>query len=149
MSASPFRIRPVRLTEKTIQRLQRLDHACFGSSAPALTKSEILRGYWWFVYHPSEPAAVAYAGLTPSTYGPRVGYLKRAGVLEAFRGNGLQKRLLRVRERKARALGWKAIVTDTTDNPASANSLIAAGYKIFTPDFPWGFSSTIYWRKYL
>jgi hypothetical protein len=39
------------------------------------------------------------------------------------------------------------IVTDTTDNPSSANNLIACGYRIYAPENPWGFTHTIYWSK--
>ena len=38
------------------------------------------------------------------------------------------------------------IITDTTDNPASSNSLINAGFKIYTPSAPWSFKHAIYWK---
>jgi hypothetical protein len=38
------------------------------------------------------------------------------------------------------------LVTDTHDNPASANSLIARGFKLFDPTKPWGATGTLYWR---
>lgn len=108
-------------------------------------------GYWWLAYHDKEP--IGFAGITPSSIGPGVGYLKRVGVLAEHRGKGLQKRLLKVRERKARALGWHSVITDTTDNVPSANNLIAAGYKLFDPELAqacrWAFKSSLYWRKSL
>jgi L-amino acid N-acyltransferase YncA len=67
-------------------------------------------------------------------------------VLPAHRGQGIQKRLIRVRLRQARALGWNWVVTDTHDNPASSNSLIARGFKLFDPSKPWGADKTLYWR---
>jgi predicted acetyltransferase len=89
-----------------------------------------------------------FCGLTPTYDAPTdTAYLKRAGVLPWHRGAGLQKRFLRVRERKAKHLGFSSIVTDTTDNPASANSLIACGYRIYRPASPWGWNHTIYWKK--
>jgi hypothetical protein len=48
--------------------------------------------------------------------------------------------------RKARELGWNWVITDTTDNPASANSLINAGFKIYTPSSPWSYKHSIYWK---
>jgi hypothetical protein len=62
---------------------------------------------------------------------------------------GLQKRLIRVRERMARELGWAWLITDTFQNPPSANSLISCGFKNFAPTKPWGFAGANYWRKKL
>ena len=76
-----------------------------------------------------------------------MGYLKRAGVRLPHRGQGLQRRFVRVREAQARREGFSALVTDTSDNPSSANNLIACGYRIYRPDEPWGFPHTIYWFK--
>jgi GNAT superfamily N-acetyltransferase len=110
------------------------------------------RGWWWLVYgmdwgSPKEP--IAFCGLTPTYSTPGTSYLKRAGVLHAFRGRGLQRRMIAVREKRARREGFTTMITDTTDNPASANSLIRAGYKIFEPADRWAFPRSIYWRKAL
>ncbi len=106
-------------------------------------------GYWWLVYHDAQP--VAFAGLHPSFNYEDTGYLCRVGVLKAHRGLGLQRRLIRVREKKARALGWRFMVTDTTvENPASANSLIRCGYKCFWPGTQtWRAEGTIYLKREL
>jgi hypothetical protein len=32
-------------------------------------------------------------------------------------------------------------------NVASANNFIRAGYRMYQPQYPWGFPSTLYWRK--
>lgn len=108
-------------------------------------------GFWWMAFLDKEP--VGFAGITPSTIGPGVGYLKRVGVLPEHRGHGLQKRLLRVRERKARQVGWHTLITDTTDNVPSANNLIDAGYRLFVPEavqaHKWAFEFSLYWRKSL
>lgn len=115
-------------------------------------RPEFDSGHWWLVWDadiPSiyKPAPVAFCGLVPAVNTPGAGYLKRAGVLPAFRGHGLQGKLIRVRETKARRLGLTTMLTDTKDNPASANSLIRAGYKIFEPAYRWAFQSSIYWKK--
>lgn len=104
-------------------------------------------GHWWLVFHDGKP--VAFAGLDPYTQTPNVGYLCRAGVLPAHRGHGLQRRLIRVRERKARVLGWRVLVTDTITNPHSANNLIACGFRLWEPPKPWANNGAIYWRKEL
>jgi GNAT superfamily N-acetyltransferase len=118
-------------------------------------RPDLPRGYWWLVYCTSYPVEhdprgpVGFCGLTHALATPGTGYLKRAGVLKAYRGHGLQRKLITVRERKARKLGLTTMVTDTTGNPPSANSLIKAGYRIFEPRDKWAFTHSIYWRKAL
>lgn len=99
---------------------------------------------WWFVFDGDEP--VAFAGMSPSHRYRNCGYLCRAGVDEAYRGHGLQKRLIRVRLREARRIGWDYVYSDTTGIPASANALIACGFKSYAPANPYCFKETIYWR---
>ena len=108
--------------------------------------------YWWLVWDANEPKAlkpspIAFAGFVHAASTPGAGYLKRAGVLKAFRGQGLQGRLITVRERKARVLGLTTMLTDTTENPASSNALIKAGYRIMEPSYRWAFEHSIYWKK--
>jgi GNAT superfamily N-acetyltransferase len=67
-------------------------------------------------------------------------------VLDAFTGHGLQTKLIKARLAQAKKLGWNWVITDTTDNPASANSLINAGFKIYTPSEPWSYKHSIYWK---
>lgn len=119
-----------------------------------LVRPDLPRGYWWLVYHPQpgymeDHHPIGFCGLTHALATEGSGYLKRAGVLKAYRGHGLQRKLITVREKKARKLGLTTMLTDTTDNPPSANSLIAAGYKIFEPAYRWAFKHSIYWRKTL
>ena len=105
-------------------------------------------GFWWVIYDACQP--VGFAGLTPSVRWGDTGYLCRAGVLRSHRGRGLQKRLIRVRERKARDMGWKWVITDTAAyNVASSNNLVACGFKLFRPSRPWGHDDGLYWRKEL
>src|SRR5205085_2627542 len=59
-------------------------------------------GFWWIGYDGVLP--VAFAAMHPSSQWSDVGYLSRAGVLSSHRGQGVQRRLLRVRERRARVL---------------------------------------------
>jgi GNAT superfamily N-acetyltransferase len=124
-------------------RIMRLHRECFGYSAP-------LTAPWmehtWLAYQ--DDLHVAFATLQPSGWGN--GYLARAGVVEEHRGHGLQRRLIRARERKARQLGLKRLYSDTTENPASARSLEKCGYTNFTPVAPWGpYPTTLYWEKHL
>ena len=106
-----------------------------------------LNGWWWIAYDDALP--IGFAGVMQSNRWTDTGYLCRSGVLPSHRGRGIQKRLIRAREAKARKLKWRWLITDTYKNPASSNSLIRQGYQIFTPSAPWGFDSAIYWRKAL
>jgi GNAT superfamily N-acetyltransferase len=114
---------------------------------PLDTPADTSQGHWWLVT--KDEAPVGFAGLHRSTNWNDAGYLCRAGLLQAARGMGLQKRLIQVRQSKAQALGYRWLITDTYMNPASANSLIACGFKMFTPSSPWGVVGTCYWRKEL
>jgi hypothetical protein len=41
------------------------------------------------------------------------------------------------------------IESDTTDNVVSANNFIRAGYRLYEPEYPWGWPNTLYWHKAL
>jgi GNAT superfamily N-acetyltransferase len=112
---------------------------------PGDTPSDTTTGWWWIVYDALN-LPCAFAGLIPSVRWTDTGYLCRAGVLSSHRGQGVQKRLIRARVRQARALGWNWLITDTYQNPASSNSLISTGFKLFEPTKPWGANGTLYWR---
>jgi GNAT superfamily N-acetyltransferase len=127
--------------------LRELHEAVFLDSAPQIDPE---RGHWWLAYAIDERRELAgFCGLTPTFADPAIGYLKRAGVLRPHRGQGLQRRFVRVREAKARRLGMHSIITDTSDNPSSANNLISCGYRMYSPEHPWGFTHTCYWTKTL
>jgi GNAT superfamily N-acetyltransferase len=102
-------------------------------------------GWWWVAYDVCHNP-VAFAGVVPSMRWSDSGYLCRAGVIPDARGKGLQKKLIGVRIRQAKSNGWRWLITDTYENPASSNSLIAMGFKLFEPSVPWGAKGTLYWR---
>jgi GNAT superfamily N-acetyltransferase len=123
----------------TLAELHRLTF--FGAaSAPKFDQ-----GHWWLAFHKTE--SVAFAGLIPSTHVCNAGYFCRVGVLSEHWGNRLQLRLMRALEARARLIGWRSIVSDTTDNLSSANNFIRAGYRLFEPRHPWAWPRTLYWRK--
>jgi GNAT superfamily N-acetyltransferase len=103
---------------------------------------------WWFIAYDGE-RPVGFSGMYLSTQWSDTVYLCRAGVLERARGHGLQKRLIRARIRKAKALGYCWAVTDTYENPESGNSLIRCGFRLFQPSRPWGADGVNYWRRSL
>jgi GNAT superfamily N-acetyltransferase len=140
-----YKIRRVDLSCLDTQlALTRLQKQCLPYDDPFSTTS----GYWWLAY--SETGALAgFAGLVPSLRWSDCGYLCRAGVLPSHRGQGLQKKLIKARIRQAKKLGMNWLVTDTYDNPPSANSLISTGFQMFNPTKPWGGQGVLYWRKKL
>jgi len=105
------------------------------------------QGHWWIAFHETKP--VAFAGVVPSTHVANAGYLCRVGVVAEHWGNGLQVRLTRALEARARRIGCAAIVSDTTDNLISANNFIRLGHRLYKPISPWAWLHTLYWRKQL
>lgn len=124
--------------------LSDLHKLTFFDGAPILDFSH---GHWWLAYLDAEP--VAFAGVIPAVRAFNAGYFVRVGVLRKHCGNSLQLRFMRAIERKSRYNGWQQIVSDTTDNLSSANNFIKAGYRLYMPEYPWGFPQTLYWRKRL
>ena len=140
-----YRIREVNGgDDETAEALAELHHLTFfgGASVPPFDW-----GYWWLAYHRITP--VAFAGVVPSTHVRNAGYFCRVGVLQRHWGHGLQLRLMRAMEMRARRNGWNWLVSDTTSNVASANNFIRAGYRIYRPQCPWAFPNTLYWRKHI
>jgi GNAT superfamily N-acetyltransferase len=132
--------------EETADTIRLLHDEIFGDSADQVDPEW---GWFWLVYSTDEERDISgFCQLAP-TYAQRstVAYLRRAGVRLRHRGRGLQRRMVRVRTTYARRLGFHTLVTDTTDNPASANNLIACGFRLYLPQEPWGFNNTIYWTK--
>lgn len=103
---------------------------------------------WWVVYDGTQP--VAYACTRPTPAWTPYWYLARVGVLKSHRGNGLQKKLIRLRCNAARRAGASHMVTDTRrDNYSSSNSLIATGFRLYEPETRWAFETGLYWMKVL
>lgn len=145
--SSKYRVKEVDASDEEIAEIIHEFNRGSELKFPKLVEDE-LEGhncFWWLAYREQEP--VAFAGLVPSRLYSNAGYLKRAGVLPEHRGNGLQLRFFRARERKARSIGWTMLVSETvTDNVHSANNFIRAGYRLFDPKEKWARDS-IYWRK--
>lgn len=106
---------------------------------------DVSYGHWWIAYT-EDGKPVGFAGMVRSAQWINAGYLCRAGVLRTHTGYGLQKKLIQARINQARKLNWEWVLTDTTDNPASANSLISMGFKLYEPSVPWAFKNSLYWR---
>jgi RimJ/RimL family protein N-acetyltransferase len=136
---------------RDLELIERLDKQIFGedSETACAGKYDSPKCTWWVAWDGEEPAG--FAGLrTFSEAGEQHGYLNRAGVVKAYRGQGLQKALIRVRASEARRLGLTMIVTYTERyNYPSANSLARCGFQLYTPKGPWGLKDALYFRKIL
>lgn len=105
-------------------------------------------GYWWEARDPETEDLLAFCGLDHLT--STSAFLSRSWVSPEHRGKGWQKKMIRTRERFARSLSVSRLVTYTTHcNPASSNSLIRCGYKLYTPEDPWGCPGANYWYRLL
>ena len=137
-----YRVVPVDTRQpEVVQLLVLLQKACL----PADKIYPITKGHWYVVYS-QDGEAVGFGGIVPSTRWSDTMYLCRAGVARAHQGQGLQKRLIRQRLKVAKRLGMNWVISDTNENPASANSLISTGFKMFEPSQPWGFKTALYWK---
>ena len=125
--------------------LRVLQMACLPLDEPIFPEG----GWWWLGHSLDNNQAVAFGILEPSQQWRDTAYLSRAGVLPAWRGQGLQRRLIALRERLARRQGFVWMISDTTDNVPSSNNLIKAGYKLIEPSAPWANSESLYWSKKL
>lgn len=140
-----YRIREVDgQDEEVAETLAELHWLTFFNSARI---PNFYQGHWWFAF--CEESPVAFAGVIPSTRVRNAGYFARVGVLKRHCGHGLQLRLMRAMESRARNNGWNCVVSDTTDNVVSANNFIRAGYHLYLPQDPWAWPNTLYWRKIL
>lgn len=138
-----YRIREIDAADEDVAEvLADLHRSTFLDCAPVPAFGE---GHWWLAFRGGAP--VAFAGVVPSTHVRHAGYFCRVGVLDSHCGHGLQLRLMRAMEARARLAGWRSIVSDTTGNVHSANNFIRAGYRLFEPAHPWAWAHSLYWRK--
>lgn len=138
---------PGKISDKLKKELYNFEFSIFKEKS--MVESELLESYWWYAYH--KGIAIGYSGLLyyPWLKEPAA-FLYRTGVSKDYRGFGLQKRFIKVRERQALKDGYNRIISYTSyDNLASANSLISCGYKLYMPPTTWGVKNALYFQKYL
>ena len=112
---------------------------------PELTDDHLYEGFWWLI---QSDETVGFCGMVPFHPFDGVWYAKRCFLRPSHRGNGLQIRSLATRELKAREIGGKQIVSETT-NPRSAKNMIAAGFAEVIPEQKWGDHNSRYFAKVL
>jgi GNAT superfamily N-acetyltransferase len=127
----------------TIDALNRLD-----PYITELQERHIVSGYWWLAYLGKDP--VAFAGMVEFLPPPsKVGYFKRCLVKPGHQGHGLQRRLMTVRESKARQIGWTMLVSECLEsNSHSAANFRSFGFEQFDPEQPWA-KDSIFFKKTL
>lgn len=100
----------------------------------------------WIAWKGKEP--IGFTVLTKLSHG--IIFLSRSGVLPKYRGNKLQKRFIRVRERYARKHGYKNIITYTKIfNINSSRSIQKCGYELYVPEYEYADKDCLYWIKQL
>ncbi len=116
-------------------------------SWPLLTETHIETGWWW-VLKDDHGTLCGFCGMVPNE--PYVGvlYLKRAYVSPDHRGHCLQLRMLEAREAKARELGWRQLVAETTSHYAARN-FTRAGFEQVDPEQKWAGADAMYFSKIL
>lgn len=136
-----FTVKPIALVGDYVDKIRWMDRVCFKDNY-TLT----FDGAYWFMAFDEDKIPCAYAAFTILPTG--FGFLSRAGVLPGARGHGLQKRLVRARERNARGFGVSRMVTYTSlDNVQSSNNLIKSGYRLYVPPYEWGIKNGLYWER--
>lgn len=108
--------------------------------------------YWLAELRDKTP--VGYCSVRPTQYDPtHTAFLSRSGVLPPYRGQGLQRRMIRVRVAWARRMSFQHVITYCgTYNVPSATNLIKEGFRPWWPPDsigPWAGEDVIYFRKTL
>lgn len=136
-----FKVTKVPLTDPYSGYIEDLHDASFPGCEPYLES----RGDYWLVRDGDRYAGFA-AMMCSGT--EKVGYLARSGVLKPWQGQGLQRKLIKVRVAWARKRRLRVLVTETIDNPVSANNLIEEGFRMYRPAAPWNdyADEVCYWR---
>jgi ribosomal protein S18 acetylase RimI-like enzyme len=108
--------------------IAQMDVVCFPIDTPA----EFAGAHWLIGWDGEKPAA--YCAWKIVEHDEPVGFHYRGGVMPGWRGHGLQRQMLRMREAEMRERGLSKAVTYTdADGAASMRNLIAEGYRPYAP----------------
>ena len=141
---SPFRIREA-VPSVHYDVLVDLQRECL----PGSSMWPIEGTHWWIARN-ADDKPVGFAGLYIENHDYGQAMLCRGGVVKSARGHGLQRDLIRVRERRAKLLDLSRLTTYTADdNVYSMNNLIACGYTTYKPPKGWAMEGFVYWEKTL
>jgi GNAT superfamily N-acetyltransferase len=108
--------------------IAQMDVVCFPIDTPATFAG----AHWSIGWDGEKPAA--YCAWKMVEHDQPVGLHYRGGVMPDWRGRGLQRQMLRLREAEMREQGLRKAVTYTdADGAASMRNLIAEGYRPYVP----------------
>jgi RimJ/RimL family protein N-acetyltransferase len=120
-----------------------LDRFAFPSDEPV----QLDGATWWIATDDGERVGFCGFAVYPET--PRTVYLRRYGVVPAYRSAGIGSRMCDVGARHARKLGFRDLVTYTL--VSNFPSMRALGRSGFVPHEPlWayaGYADVMYWRR--
>ena len=113
---------------RDVSVLAALDAECFPNDTP-LNPTE---GRWFILWDGDTPAAFGGLDIHEAA---GLAYFIRGGVSDAYRGQGLYKRVLKHAAKVAKREKCRAIWTYCMAfNAASANGLFKSGFKVFSPE---------------
>jgi RimJ/RimL family protein N-acetyltransferase len=98
---------------------------------------------WWVIVSGNQ--IIAYCGCG---YTENICIFVRAWVHKDYRGQGLQKKMIKLRLKSAFDC-YIAITYTTDDNYPSANSLISLGFKLYNPEYAYAGRKMLYFQKVL
>lgn len=134
-----------KMTDEYLDEARTLSRNCFGHDTYFDTYSVIDGAEGWVVL--DGDTVIAFALI--QVMGEKA-FLSLVAVQKEYRNQGLQKRLIRVRLKYAKACGCKEVVTYTArHNTPSTNALISCGFKVYEPEAPFGTEYATYLKKQL
>ena len=98
----------------------------------------------WLVFD-SSGKAVGFCMLTVAGTDPDdklTAFMVRAGVVKDCQGHGLHRRMIAVRERFSRSVGFKTSITYT-----KIHNIQSSGYRLYIPATEYADKDCLYWRK--
>jgi len=127
------------LNTKLYQELKELDYKVFNGCDNEFKPNRD----WWVIV--SANKIVAYCGCS---FNENICIFVRAWVQKEYRGQGLQKKMIKLRLKSA--FDCRIAITYTTvDNYPSINSLISQRFKLFSPEYAYAGRQMLYFQKEL
>lgn len=99
---------------------------------------------WWVCVVDGE--IVAYCGCV---YSDGICIFNRAWVHPNCRGNGMQRKMIKVRIKAAKEQCHTVITYTLINNHHSSNNLIKCGFMLYNPEYAYSGKGNLYWIKYL
>jgi GNAT superfamily N-acetyltransferase len=137
---------PSNQPEKTVKEVKRLDKLLFAGDK----RVDVSKSWVWIARVEGKPVAFGAMRACEAEANKGLVLFTRAGVLPVWRGKGIQKRLIRLRVRKAKSLGYETAVAYVMGmNCASSNALIGCGFRLYHPSDLYAGYRAVYLRKQL